>query len=252
MKSQIKLWQLVIFFLFSSPLLGQVCENGDCQNSYGMLNNEGVEFYHGFFKDGKYHGVGYLQNKTGAYYMSEFNNGKVNGYTVYNDTGILTGGVFKDGVKDGIHIEFHSIPNTIKRTAITYENGKEVSRETIIGDFKSPDLCKAGDCENGFGIKFDGSMLVTAIWEFGDMKHGQLVNVREGVEKMMMIPSMDNMQAKYLVYENVPVEQGKLEVASMYNEGKNDGEYIVVNIAMGQMGAALFKDGERVKKFEIK
>ena len=95
-------------------------------------------------------------------------------------------------------------------------------------------------------------VLTTGVFEFGDFKHGHIVNVREGVEKMFLSPGIDATQANYFVYENVPVEKGKLEVASIYKAGKNNGQYIVVNMALGQMGAALFKDGEQIKRYEVK
>ncbi|ARN79003.1 hypothetical protein BST97_13950 [Nonlabens spongiae] len=84
------------------------------------------------------------------------------------------------------------------------------------------------------------------------MKPGQVVNVREGVEKIFMAPDMENAQFNYFMYKNVPVQEGKLEVASMYKAGKPDGQYIVLNLAAGQMGAAIMKDGETVKKYDVK
>ena len=252
MKTLLTSFYFITLSIFSTSTYAQTCQNGDCKNGYGMINHENVELYHGFFTDGKYDGIGYLQNAKGAYYMSQFKNGKINGYTVYNETGNTTGGIFVNGVKEGIHIEFPIIPKTIKRIAITYENGKEVSRETLVGNFKTPNPCKAGDCDNGFGIKMDGMVLTTGVFEFGDFKHGHIVNLREGVEKMFLSPGIDATQANYFVYENVPVEKGKLEVASIYKAGKNNGQYIVVNMALGQMGAALFKDGEQIKRYEVK
>lgn len=243
---------VIISIITSISLVAQDCTTGDCKEDYGFYSNPEKGLYHGFYKSGNYNGIGYNQTVQGTYYFSEFKDGKPNGYTVYNETGNTTGGMFVNGVKEGVHIEFPVIPNTVKRIAITYEKGKELNRETLTAAKPGANPCIAGDCENGFGIKFDGSMLVSAVWEFGDMVHGQVVNVREGVEKIFMAPDMENAQANYFMYENVPVQEGKLEVASMYKAGQPDGQYIVLNLAAGQMGAAIMKEGETVKKYDVK
>ncbi|MGB5981515.1 MAG: hypothetical protein WBG46_05165 [Nonlabens sp.] len=244
-----------LFISFSNSSKAQAspskCEIGDCQNGYGYYydkENNG-EIYHGFYKDGKFHGVGYRQDSKGQYFLSQFENGLPNNYTVYAEAGMMMGGMYTNGLKTGVHIGLADAGGKVQRLAITYVQGKEVGRKMYLPK-KSTTTCLAGDCESGFGIKAEGGMLISGVFEYGDFVHGQIYNVKEGNFQMFKAPSMENMQAPYFKYEEIPTpENTRIQVAKISIGSKDNGQYIMINYEAGQMGAALFKDHQLVKKY---
>lgn len=243
---------ITIFIAFTFNCFGQdtSCVIGDCKNEYGSyFNQETSEVYHGFFKDGFYNGVGYRQNSQGYYYLSDFKDGKPNGYTVYNEGGGRTSGMYIEGLKYGSHVRNVENGELISREVINYHKGVLLDREmyTIPIDAKAPIL--AGNVEDGFGIAIENGMMMFGIFKEKQIIHGEFFQIETGVSEFFIMPTQETIAQPYLKIGLYPQEEGVQEIVANFIGRKIEGQYVVVNATNGQVGGAIFKDDEMVKKF---
>jgi hypothetical protein len=226
------------------------CMVGDCKTEYGTyFNEETGEVYHGFFENGFYNGVGYRQNGQGYYYMSQFKDGKPNGYTVYNEGGGRTYGLYIDGLKYGSHfrtIEEAAIPT---REVINYHQGVLLDRKTYVATPEVAGNCIAGGCKNGFGMARENDLVVIGMFKDNKWIQGEMINLTSGFSQFLTMPAPENMSKPFFKVSLYPDGESVQEVAAMYIATKLNGQYVTVNATTAATGGAIFKDDEPVKKF---
>jgi hypothetical protein len=226
------------------------CMSGDCQNSFGSYYDEAVGVvYHGFYLDGSPHGVGYGQSPNGNYYLSKYEHGTPDGFTVYNEGGGRTSGVYVDGRKSGNHVRNADTDTEIVREVMSYYHGALATRKTYTASKNADSACIAGDCDNGFGMLNNSGFLIIAEWKDQQIVHGEMLNIQTGVREFFMPPVEVEYVTPYFKVTVAPEEVGFKEIAAMYIGPKLAGEYLFVNISTAAVGAGIFKDDELVKRF---
>lgn len=143
--------KLIILFLLFGICGHAQCIEGDCKEGFGRLIMHNY-MYIGFFKDGKYHGIGKIEYDDKSVFKGAFLNGLKNGNGIMTNpnTNETVYGQFKDGqphgylflLKDGKVID-----------AAEYENGnekKQYAGQYLVG--ATNENCK-GNCRKGFGLK---------------------------------------------------------------------------------------------------
>ena len=248
-----KLIILSIYLAFSLHVSAQdrPCMQGDCKNEYGSYYNEQTSVvYHGFFKDGIYNGVGYHQNAKGSYYLSQFKNMMPTGFTVYDEGGGRTSGLYINGLKSGPHVRIVKNGRVFTREVLNYEKGFLLNRKTYSTPETPNSPCLAGTCENGFGILHNQGMLLIGIFNNKRLAYGEFLQLSNGNSEFFIVPSQDKISSPYFKVSLIQQQGGSVqEVAATYKGRDVDGQYIVVNASTGQTGGALFKDNELVKKY---
>ncbi len=226
------------------------CSKGDCQNGYGFYyNKETGEMYHGFFKEGKYNGVGYTENKDHDYWWSNFKDGKAEGFTVYDEGEGRTWGVFSQGLKIGDHVREVRGNGGVQRELIAYENGKEVSRKMFTHQQITEATCISGDCKNGFGMYYQNRTLIIGKFTDGLFTVGEMFNVDNNSSDFFMPPNEVEQVNPYFKVVVAQTDNGVNEFGYMAIGPKANGEYVLINAKQNLFAAARFKDNEMVERF---
>ncbi len=226
------------------------CMSGDCKNSFGSYYDEAVGIvYHGFYLEGAPHGVGYGQSPNGNYYLSKYDHGKPDGFTVYNEGGGRTSGVYINGLKYGDHVRNADTETEIVREVLSYYHGALSSRKTYTAQKNADSACIAGDCDNGFGMLNNAGFLIIAQWKDQQIVHGEMLNIETGVREFFMPPVETEYVTPYFKVTVGPDKEGFKEVGAIYIGPKLAGEYVFVNATTAAVGAGIFKNDELVKKF---
>ncbi|MAW95303.1 MULTISPECIES: hypothetical protein [unclassified Leeuwenhoekiella] len=226
------------------------CSKGDCKNGYGFYYDKGTgEFYHGFYKDGAYNGVGYTQNAKNDYYWSTFKDGKPNGFTVYGEGQGRTWGHFENGVKTGDHIREIRGNEGLQREVITYNQGTEVSRKTYTQGEIQEGTCISGDCANGFGMYYQNRTLIFG--KFKDYKfiEGEMMHIDSRTSDFFKTPVETSFETPYFKYSITGTDNGTNEAGYMSIGPKANGEYVMLNLKQNLFAAALFKDNQMIERF---
>ncbi len=174
----------------ASPSGVKGCSMGDCMNGYGeIINDKGS--YKGFFKDGRFHGAGEFEFKSGERYSGEFHEGVIHGFGSYF---FASGDVYRGNFAEG-QFQGHGILEKAGGDKIDAMWEKGVFVSTMVYPHVG---CKSGNCADGEGVvegydfvyqgsfkngKYNGYGVMT--WNNGseghqyegqwvnDMKHGQ-------------------------------------------------------------------------------
>ncbi|WP_442845617.1 hypothetical protein [Leeuwenhoekiella sp. H156] len=240
---------LLLFGALSFAQTGP-CSKGDCQNGYGFYyKKETGDLYHGFYKNGAYNGVGYTQNAKNDYYWSQFKDGKVNGFTVYDEGQGRTWGTFVNGVKTGDHVREIRKQGGIQRELITYENGAEISRKMHSPAEITEATCISGDCTNGYGIYYQNRTLISGKFEDGSFRAGEMVHIDTNTSDFFMPPVETTYTNSYFKYSITGTDNGTNEAGYMSIGPKANGEYVMLNLKQNLFAAALFKDNQMIERF---
>ncbi|MCI2228065.1 hypothetical protein MC378_02715 [Polaribacter sp. MSW13] len=244
---------LILFLFFQSLIYSQngICEGGNCKNGFGHHYIKTTnEIYHGYFKDAKYNGIGMYSNNEGMYY-SQFTNGKMNGYTVYYQKGNISAGNFINGIKNGVHFINADKQGSIDRIVVTYEKGKELSREFLkvtSENFNSGKDCISGDCDNGNGIFLIKAQNVLVIGKFekNAMVEGEYLNIQYGESDYFAVPK--DLTNPYFKFSKLPMKEGGLlEIAAMYITSKKNGQAVMYQTKSKEISGVIYKNDELVK-----
>ena len=174
------------------------CHLGSCETGEGIsLNSDSTIVKIGIFVDKKLNGAGYLKEKNGNYYYSNFKNDVPSGFSVfYIGEGLKQHGKIQNGMKEGEHVIMYS--DLTLYTIVTYKNDKEVSRRDFTFDFnKMKEGCQ-GDCLNGFGIIPNGpETLLLGFFMDGIFVRGEVVNLISGSSEIYEFESKDEVKGLY-------------------------------------------------------
>tara|TARA_B100002049_G_scaffold184977_1_gene141954 strand:+ start:350 stop:1096 length:747 start_codon:yes stop_codon:yes gene_type:complete len=240
-----------LFFLCAVSFAQETpCSKGDCQNGYGFYyNKETGEMYHGFFKDGKYNGVGYTENKAHDYWWSNFKDGKIDGFTVYDEGEGRTWGVFEQGVKIGDHVREVRGDGGVQRELIAYDNGKEISRKMYTHQQITESTCISGDCNNGFGMYYSQRKLVIGKFVKSLFLVGEMYHVDSNSSDFFMPPNEVELNTPYFKVVLEPTDNGVNEYGYIAIGPEANGEYVLINAKQNLFAAAIFKDNQVVDRY---
>lgn len=138
--SYFKYLYFVLFFLFQNTVLAE-CIKGDCVNGQGTFTSEEM-LYSGDWKDGKAHGQGFYENKSGLSYKGDWKNSKFDGSgTLTSLKGDEYVGEFKDGKYHGNGVLTYA--DGIVDEGV-WDNGKLIKRIKISKNTQISDLTLFG------------------------------------------------------------------------------------------------------------
>jgi len=157
-----------IYFFAIAILISNIsyaqCIEGDCQDGFGVFKSDelivpkdgetyrNTETYSGFFKEGKMHGVGIIENSDGRIFKGAFVDGAKNGVGILSlkSQNLTQYAEYEDDQLNGYSF---AIMAGELREACKYKKGKfqkDLSVDYISGIKGSGCL---GNCVNAFGLK---------------------------------------------------------------------------------------------------
>lgn len=219
------------------------CISGDCQNGYSYYYNEITQVvYVGWYKDGLYDGPGYLQKPEGLYVFSNFNKGKIDGYSIYNFGKGKGSGMFKMGVKQGNHFLEHN-SQTMARMLITYKDDVIISEKLHEVAVDNKNACMSGNCMDGFGMKRQAEDKVwVGQFKNGNLIYGEDMNPYTQVSSFKMFSTETTFEYKFY-------NKGGIEIAGDFSNNERNGRTVMLKLSEGVFQGAITENGKVIKRF---
>ena len=241
---KIKMIILLTLLIFGSVAAQDVtrCITGDCHTGYAYAtlvdaNNKEIGYQVGFYDNGLLHGIANQTSDFGKYWGT-YKNGLKEGFFSYESEGNMYAfGMFVNDKKEGMHV----IRNKTGYDFRDYINDKHVSNSPLPTTGLSP--CVMGNCQNGKGVKVNGSDAVYSNWKNGNL-HGMTMQFLMS-EKKIVFSEFSGGIVNGL--QMIWYFDGSKEIMQMQNGARN-GQYLKKN-QNNTHEATICKDGQPIMSF---